>query len=353
MDSHTLVKETKRLLINNKQRFIRFGLLFILMLFAVQMIPAVMQLFQTPGSETEELPTDIGSTENPAVFEMYIEYESGSVYTNTLLLEQALKSEENIQAAEEATGVEISDLLALEEEAEYPKTSRDRGALRATRNELSNIWVVIARVGTEEENLRVAEFFYDLVVNDEIEILENKPNYIMSGPRVLTDEELANPNTIVDMETVVSPFSIRNILSSLIVALAGGFLLTFVFIISLTFLNKKISYAFNYNWNENDLFVLLEEEQHEKTLERVVRLPESRSRLLLAQEAEGLPGWEEAAHVRVAEDVLDVDVTTDVEEIILFIQPGITDKKWYNQQRELLKVYRAPVKIIQLNSTQA
>lgn len=341
MDSHTLVKELKRFFIENKKKLTQFGLLFMLLLLAVQLVPMVTRYVQESNT-AEEGEVNKEQLSNPAVFEMYIEYESGSVYTNTLLLEEAMKSEANIQAAERATGVEISDLLALEEEVDYQKTARDRGALGATRNEASNIWVVIARVGTEEENLKVAEFFFDLIVNDEIELLDNKPTYIMSEPRVLSDDELASPSTLVEVDSSRSSLSLRNVAAAVIVSIAGGFIVAFGLVLLLTFFNKKISYAFNYTWNEEDVFVLLDD-QDEQSIERAVLLPAASNRVILAQDqVQGVTG---------SKHILEVGTDTIVEEIIVFVQPGKTEKAWYNEQRELLKVYRAPLKIIQINET--
>lgn len=321
-----------------------------ILLFVVQVVPIISDLLQEPIEEEEqEVPVYPVVTGNPAIFEMYIEYENGNVYTNTLLLEEALKSEENIRAAEAETGVEISDLLEFEAEVEYYKTQSDRGAVGATRNELSNIWIVIARVGSEQENLRVSNYFYDLIINDEIEMLGNKPTYIMSEPRVLTDEELADPNINVDKGAKItnkSTFNLRKIFESLIIAVLGGFVLGFVLILTVTFFQKKILYAFNYNWNEDDLFMLLDENNYQ-AMERTIRIPNNTKRLVLLQNKEEFSTLNQLDNLLVADNILNVDVSHEVEEVVIFVQPGVTDKKWYNQQKEFAKVYNAPVKIIQ------
>lgn len=344
MDSHTLVKEISRLLVENKNKIIKFTILFFSILLVVQFIPAVSRYYKESKNEGE-VTTDF---DNPAIFEMYIEYENGNVYTNTLLLEETLKSESNIQAAEEATGVEISDLLDLEEELGYKKTATDRGALGATRNELSNIWIFIARVGTEEENLRVSEYFYDLILNNNVEILNNKPFYSLSEPRVFTQEELIKSNILLDGEQGVEVLTTRFVISTVIFSLFGGIALAFILVLTLTFFNKKISFAFNYHWSEEDTFILLENNQR-KSIERALLLTKRMDRVLLLQDKGGLMGLNLKSNNQVTDDLLAIDLAVDVEEVVIFIQPGKTEKNWYNQQREILKVYRVPVKIIQVN----
>ncbi|MDE1548157.1 hypothetical protein [Jeotgalibaca caeni] len=344
MDSHTLVKEMKRLLRNQKKQFITFTFIFLTLLLLVQFIPLLIR-YQAEQSEAQEETTSMSGTEKPAVFEMYIEYNDGGVYTNTLLLEEAIKTDTNIEAIEEATNVEISDLLDVEKETNYPKTARDRGVLGASRNEASNIWVFSSRVGTEEENVRVLQSVYEMIENGEISLLQNKNTYVISEPRILTEEELANPEALIEVEGSVDPFSIRNIAVSFIIAVIGGVAVAFFATLTLTFFSKKIKYAFNYNWNEEDTFVLLNSQDRD-AIQHTSVVPASRERVLLAQDADKM---KDTSGLRVSEHVLQLDNQLEVEEVVLFVQPNITDKTWYNQQRELLKLYHAPIKIIQLN----
>ena len=349
MDSHTLVKEIKRLLITNKKRALLFAIVFSLLLFAMQLVPIITTQISLRNSDNEKT-SETADSENPAIFEMYIEYENGSVYTNTLLLEEAMKTDANIQAAEEATGVEISDLIEMEEKTNYPKTARDRGVLGASRNEASNIWVFSSRVGTEKENLAVVKFFYELVETDGLDLLNNKETYIISEPRILTDEDLSNPESLVTQNEKVVTFNIKNLVISAGISIVGGIMVAVFLLFLQPFFNKKIKYAFNYNWNEEDIFVMVESE-NKAGLERAVLLPQSTNKVLLVQEKNeklDLSSYSEKG-LQIIDDITKLNLDKEVDEVVILIQPDVTDRTWYNEQRELLKVYRKPLKVIQVN----
>lgn len=342
MDSHTLLKEFKRFIKEQKKRYISFTLIIVLVLVLLQSIPLV-QTFLSSDYEQDTNDLTNKNVDNPAVFEMYIEYDSGSVFTNTLLLEESLKTSENIKASEEATGVEISDLLDYEEKIEYPKTSKDRGALGAYRDEASNIWVFSAKVGTEKENLKVIQYFYDLIQNEEVPLLQNKYTYIISEPRVLTDEELSSSTTPVQQEDATNGISIKSIVKIAMISILGGLVLSFLVLIFLTFIDKKIKYAFNYSWNEDDIFVLISK-SNIKELEKMMLL--SKKQTFLAQDPRLLLNNQ----LKASSSITDLVEYQAVDEVIIFIQPGVTTKAWYNQQREILKISTANLKIIQINN---
>lgn len=349
MDSHTLVSEFKRFLKQEKGKLIILSIILTVVIFLVQLVPFGKSYLADKNDKDNNIQET--SIENPAIFEVYIEYETGSVFTNTLLLEEAMKTDEYIQAAEKATGIEISDLLDKEEETMYVKTARDRGVIGASRNEASNIWVISARVGTERENLRVIKYFYDLFKQEEIDLLQNKPYYILSEPRVLTDDELKSPETPVEQD-MTGVLSAKNLIMYVVISILGGAVIATVIMLFIPFTRKKIQYAFNYSWNEDDTFILLPSLE-ENELEKVVLIPAVASKVFLIQHPQSFDQLaslqNKAANVQVEESVVHLDATTHVDEVIILVRPNITDKAWYNQQRELLKIYQAPLKVIQLN----
>lgn len=340
MDSHTLLKELKRFIKEQKKRYISLTLIIVLVLTLLQSIPLVQNFLSSDYDQNNDEIAN-KNLDNPAIFEMYIEYDSGSVFTNTLLLEESIKTSENIKAAEEATGVEISDQLDYEDKIEYPKTRRDRGALGAYRDEASNIWVVSAKAGTEQENLKVVQYFYELIQNDEVPLLQNKYTYIISEPRLLTDEELSSSTAPVQQEET-NAISVKGIVKIVAISILGGLVVSFLVLIFLTFVDKKIRYAFNYSWNEEDVFVLISK-SHTKELEKMMLL--SKKQAFLAQSSSLLLNNQ----LKTSPSITDLAEHQSVDEVIVFIQPGVTTKAWYNEQREILKISTANLKIIQIN----
>ena len=348
MDSHTLVKEIKRLLKAKKRHIQLFAIFFSFLLFIIQLAPIVITQLSLRNAETESESTT-QKTANPAVFEMYIEYETGSVYTNTLLLEESLKIDKNIQAAEQATGVEISDLLEVEELTNYPKTARDRGVLGASRNEASNIWIFSSKVGTEKENLAVLNFFFDLIESGEVELLNNKETFIISEPRVLTNDELAKPESLVTQNEQQAAFSIKTMAVSAVIAVIGGLVIAIFIQMFAAFFSKKINYAFNYYWNEEDAFVLLDVKD-KKALNHVLSLPQNSNKVVLLQNQTDDLAFANLSDINVINHIKNLELDKQIDEFIVIVQPNQTDKSWYNEQRELLKVHKKPLKILQINN---
>lgn len=348
MDSHTLVKEIKRLLKEKKRHIQLFAIFFSILIFVIQLAPIVTTQLSLKNAETES-ESATQKTENPAVFEMYIEYENGSVYTNTLLLEESLKTDKNIQAAEQATGVEISELLEVEALTDYPKTARDRGVLGASRNEASNIWIFSSKVGTEKENLAVLNFFFDLIESGEIDLLNNKGTFIISEPRVLTDDELSKPESLVTQNEQQATFSIKALAVSAVIAVVGGLVIAIFIQLFTAFFSKKINYAFNYYWNEDDVFVLLSADD-KKALDHVVSLPTNSSKVILLQNQNGDLTFTDSSDMMVVNHIENLELDKQVDEFIVIVQPNQTDKSWYNEQREILKAYKRPLTILQINN---
>lgn len=338
MDSHTLFYELKRLLKSNKKQYMSFFIGVFVLLAGILLLPSLLtdNMENTNHKNNSKHPK-----ENPAVFELYIEYDTGNTFTNTLLLEQAMKTDELIQNAEEQTGVEISELLDYEEQTDYLKTAKDRGVLGASRDSDSNIWIFSSAVGTEKENLAVINYYYELIENNEIELLENKYLYMMSKPRILSDEDLSSPTTLVE-QSASQGFTLKNILNSVVLSFVGALVISFVLLIIKTFFTKKIQYAFNYSWSEEDIFTI-STETNRKTVQQMLNHRHYDKVLYLSQEPKLLPFDELEAVDTLAK-------AESIEEVVLFVQPQITDKQWYNQQKELLKLFRLPIKIVQINN---
>ena len=342
MDSHTLLSELKRLVKNNKKRISVLFVVFSLALLLLQMMPVIWNNIGSDSDASNKVTQE--NKENPAIFEVYIEYDSGSTFTNTLLLEEAMKTSENIAGAELATGVDISSQLDQEEEMKYPKTARDRGVLGASRDEASNVWAFNARIGSEKENLAAMNYFYDLVMNEGIPLLGNKYTYSISQPRILTDEELLSPNSQVEQDTS-GEFSLKSFAMALVISVLGAFVLAILYALAKSFVGDKIAYAFNYSWGEGDVFILASQHDRDE-LKAVSRLPYETKKIYLAQEPDKLVVDKD---IVIQTSLVRIHAQAVVDEVILYIQPQVTDKNWYNQQRELLKVYQLPLKIIQVN----
>lgn len=342
MDSHTLLSELKRLVRNNKKRMSILFIIFTLVLLFLQMLPVILNNFGTNSDASDKTAQE--NKGNPAIFEVYIEYDSGSTFTNTLLLEEAMKSSDNIAEVEAITGVAVSSQLAQEEEMKYPKTARDRGVLGAARDDASNIWAFNARIGTEKENLAAMDYFYDLIMNDGIPLLDNKHTYSMSQPRILTDEELLSPNSQIEQDTS-GEFSLKSFVMAVVISIFGAMVLAVLYVLVKSFMGDKIAYAFNYSWGEQDVFILASEQEIDE-LKTISKLPQGTQKIYLAQEPDKLKLDKDMA---IQTSLVGTSVQAPVDEVILYVQPGVTSKNWYNQQRELLKVYQRPLKIIQVN----
>lgn len=344
MQTQLFFKEAKRFLKENKKTILIFTFLGVV-------IFALFTTISLMNSDDGSSPQDSENREvsNMAEFSLYIEKPDWIPFNNNALLEKIFFSETAVKQAELETGVEISDLLEAQEEEEFIPTGENRGVIGVVRDVTNEAMVFQVKLGTEKDNLEVANYYFDKIMNDEVELLSDKKIYVLGSPEII-DLTKENAAFIEENNPVVSPLVL---IIELLVSLFGGFLLGILVSILYHVFNKKINYAFNYDVSQNDIF-LLERQSKDKFIYDVIN-PKNKDKVIIVEHI--LPDklvndiTESSKDTIITANLIEVTPELHISEIIFVIVEGKTTKSWYNTQREYLKRYDSKVKVIQIPET--
>ena len=361
MDSQTFIRELKLFFKENKKTVVYSIIIFFILGILLQVGVSML------GSNSSQTTTNETISVKPAAFEVYLENpQTGEPYTNSYILEEFFEKEEWMNWAEENSGVEISDTVERFQEENPEITNGDLlKPISSNRDRSSHVFTVMFNFGNEKENLAIAQTYYELLLSEELAFLQNKNIYTVEPPAVidsslLTVIEEAEPSTVVSSEREESPFSIKNLTIILATSLVGGTVLGVVIAFSRSLFSKKINYGFAYSWNEEDIYVNLSNNVSDRTIAQTILQPINNSKIILNQslsndfenqvkeEVESIT-MTILPQISFEKDMLDVNPTLQVDEFIIIISRKETTKKWYNNQRELLKNYPlALIKIVQM-----
>jgi len=346
MNSKILIHDLKKLFYKNKKTiFAITGILTVLVLL-------LFTSFTFFGNKSEEDPLLINENQsNPGIFRFYVEQEDGTIYINSMIVEEYLLLPEVISDAERTTGVEITDVLDLEIEEDFVKTQYDRGALGISRNGSTNIFTFIANVGTEEENLAVANFYYDYLMDENIDMLNNKLVYVVSEPEIYDEDSYAASDIVIN-DSISSDESGLSILELLVTGIAGavfGLFSGFLFVVIKNLLAKTINYSFTYSVSDMDQVQLMtDDNQH--FLARLLLNSKENPTVILSEQP--LPNKimeiltvhpdlhvinntskmdEKKVNVIIVDSIEKVDLSVQIQNPIIFVQTFNTTKKWYKR----------------------
>lgn len=340
MPSRVFFQELKRFLKENIKIYSMFAIIGIL-LFGVTLF------FQNKDNNSNKESVDIQQDARMATFVFYVENAQQNVYVNSNFLDSIFLSQEYINRAEVETDVEISELIEKQINSDFVPTLLDRGYIGVGRDVHNETMMFQAKLGTEEENLAVANYFYDLVINDEISFLANKEVYLVREPYLI---EMVEENVSASNETNAETSVIVTVLKGIIFVIVGLFVgIIFAFLYHL--FTSKINYSFSYEFDETDVFFVIRDETEE--LITTIVNPNYGQKLIVSEE--NLPDSLKAAvqkndesNYHFSNNLIMENPEQDFKEIVFVIIENQTDKRWYYKQREILKKFNRPVKIIQV-----
>ena len=281
--------------------------------------------------------------EGAARFEIYIENDEGSAFTNSTLLESVLLSPavfatidtaEKVTAAQEIEGLEKGEIPA-------------KYILDITNAPSDNSLNVTVGTGDADKNMAIAAVLYDMISNKELTLLENKTVSMLSDPHEVVIEN--GPE-----ETTEEDFGPVGYAVMAIAVLIAGMILGILIALSRLFFKKEVTDVFNYRESDEDNIIdlsLLNEGNLTDELVHTIQYPSAQQKLILSDPA--LPKEvqdrllkDTATHYAFASDIVASDPKLTFDEIILISQKNVTNKAWYKKQRTLLTNYTAPIKIV-------
>lgn len=363
MNSQIFINDIKKLLTHNK-------LLIIIVTAIVTIMVAFASFsFSFFNTKSDEEPLVVeGENNNPGIFRIYVEQEDGTIYINSMIIEEYFLLPKVIAEAERKTGVEISDLLDEEVEENFEKTQYDRGALGLSRNGSTHIFTFTTDVGTEAENLKVAEFYFDYLNSGELNMLENKHVYIVSEPEVFDAKSYAASDIVVEQSSMnnSTDFSIKEIALSILAGIILGFFTGTFITLAKSFISKKISYSFNYAVSDYDKILAMEKGNWDLLVRKLLHTTknlvvifnegnsnELREELLkhsninlISEEGQFVNG---KANVLLANNLSDVSPQIALDNVVVLIDTFNTDKKWYKTIFKTIHSLVTEIVIIQIS----
>lgn len=215
----------------------------------------------------------------------------------------------------------------------------------------------LGRVNNEASE-RLAQVYYDLIENGEIEVLnEFEVTLFEDSPIPLTHlvtEEEVDETIVTERNNVLL---IRNLVMMSIVGIAAGLLLGIAVAVLLSYLSKYVSHIYIYENKFNDKIVRLnhlsDNEETKGKLNQNILYPKNSKKLVLIDQ-HSLDGTKTNIGELSSEDILvrndfsELATDQDIDEVIILSQLHKTRKAWYKNQRVQLSGYAFPVKIIQI-----
>lgn len=348
------------------KRFIKDQILFILIgaaiIAAVYTIGVTYLDLGNPDLEDEsEIGVSVGENEEEAAyFHFFIENQDGSPFTNTAILEQYFLMDSTLENASQETNVDIYEMFQQELASEFSRTENDRGVLGVVRNPHSMRYSLISNTGDEQDNLRIASYYHDLIVNDEVPFLTDKNVYIFVEPTLRDSNDEFEDDAPIEISS-------GSILRNALLGSLFGIIVMLAISVLRSLFSKKLKYSFSYNWEEEDVFFLSDKNlENNDELSQMVTLPAKKEKIVLSEkELSETIKDKLSANERVSfiskndtnEKIIlveehsfsNIDVFKDITDIFIVIEANRTSRSWYKKQRRLLSAFNLPVHVIQFN----
>ncbi|MGF3067095.1 hypothetical protein ACQV2X_05800 [Facklamia sp. P12945] len=295
--------------------------------------------------------------QDPASFQVIVTMEDGSLFSTAAVFDDYFATPTIIKQIEAETGIEFGKWLQAEKKLEMYKTNTFRGGLAGIRDAASNVITLRFLVGNNaEENLKIAEAYAELLEKQKLPFLGKNTVSIIRSPEIGEMIPIDLIEEVPSRETL-TPFQTKEAKGSIIYGLLGLFLgaiLSIAWSMIAHYRRHKIGYAFDYTWGINDLHFIYNRQDNREVLEKLIRTPSDSQRVILRQQkhqevnVQELISPEGNTYGVQATNLASLDANFSPNEIVIVLDANITDKKWYNDQRQLAELYQARIKIIQI-----
>lgn len=292
----------------------------------------------------------------PSYFEFFMLFEDGEHFTQAGFLKELFNSNAVYELVENETGI---DLKGIRKEAIELGAKEDFLPITIDIDGGTKIMVATVETGNSKNNVEVANLYHDLIINNGFPSLNMYEIYSLTSPTTVEEEALEDQ---IDEELQTQnknsmKFYIKNIAFGIITA----FFLSTGFFVAKEFFSKKLNYTFSYNTNIPDVFMLFDRTNHDVSLLRTfINRPQKTENKVIVSEGELTEDIysilnnsvfiEYEKSLGVYSSLSEISADEEVEEIILFIESTKTSREWYNRQVDLSKIFKTPIKIIQVNS---
>ena len=303
---------------------------------------AVLFIVQSDFQSTEEGEEEIITT--PAQFDIYLEEELQGAFTNSYLLEIMLTQEEVIREIENMTQIDIETVLEeFAEENDTIYTPED--PINIERNTSSNLMEITVNIGSDEENLAVADAYTEWLGDNEVEFFSNKEVYILSYPALIEED---------DLSLTIGQISMRNVIIQAIMSIVIGFGIGIFLAVLKVLLSNKIQYGFTYGWSSDDIYM---KEKSGASVDKIafdILNSHFDSLVVLSENDLDQTLKDKIVHydsknVKITKQISELPISEQYNEFVFLIKRNETTKDWYHSQRRDLKLYPdIRVKIVEI-----
>lgn len=313
---------------------------------------------ETDNSEDqdEEMEIELLETDaNPANFKFFVEYEDGDIYSNNLLIQDYITMSKNLNIASSETNTDLNTIVERTDNKISLLNNEDQTmqVIGVSRNPDTHLQEFYVNVGNESDNLAIAEYFFNLIVN-ELPILQDKNIFIFKEPQLIDLEEDEGVEAVEIPEE--NPFG-----SNIIVGVFLGLILVTGLLILVSFFTKKLLYMFSYKIRDRDNVILIDKNMdYENELPNLLIGPNENNILVIEHEHNLLNDnlnniVEELMlnkKINRVNSVFEIKDYKDTDRLIYIVEEGNTSREWYDKQRKYDRTYDISIIIIQINKNQ-
>lgn len=286
-------------------------------------------------------------------FSFYTETETGEPFLANSLMEELLISQNVLERIEEGAGTTIEPSPDL--------------ALQVTLNPNTQVMTLKVGTGDKQKNQMIADAYFDLISQEDNSFFDNKTVYIVTEPEVIKSYEIeseAVTESDISVDATNDLSYKRIILYAVLAVIVGGGAGIFIALIR-NLLKKEVTDLYGFAIKDNDTVLNMSNNKYLNNTEKYDQLihavlhPEKKIKLVLSEEnldnyiVEKLNSTSKEQlekkqySVLFTNSVSEVNPAISVDEVIIICKKYKTTKKWYEKQRELLKVYRgSEIKVI-------
>lgn len=359
--------EIKRFLEDNKINIIKFSILFAILFAGIMFL--LKSDTEESKIETEEdvqiSPEEFLNESQPAYFQMFIQEQDGRSFSNNSIISQYFKLTRVTEEVLNDTGIDLKEI----EESLLNELTESVELIQVTRNDHSNLITASFNLGNQRQNVILANYYYNMIIDGELEFLNDKIIHVFSAPQIAklidtseSDDESIDANTDIGNQiTQIALVTVRNLII--------GFVLGIVIILGVYLLknmySKKLSYSFSYEVNENNEFLLYDKEiDNKEEVKQFVAMPLENNKLVVSEQelssfSKKLLSDNHLTSFSINDEykstllqlrsLSEVDLSIDFSEVVIIIQSRITTRKWYKNQIKYAEIYKVPIKVIQIN----
>src|SRR5699024_955533 len=244
------------------------------------------------------------------------------------------------------TDIDIEEIKELAEEKKVP----DFSPVKVKIND-SNIYTAIFETGDNKENMILANYYYNYLLNGQFDILENHKIYPLVEPGFVKDKKEQKA------EVTQSKTSKIELIKDIIINIIKGFIFAMTLSLGFLFLKelfgRKLSFVFGYAAEDFDDFIVYDKQfNNEKSVRYFVDIPSDVEKLVLTEaglnedEQKLLFTDSNRANYEVNNSI-EITSTSNIYDVtILAVQKNSSTRRWYNKQKEFLRLHEVNAKIV-------